>query len=68
MAGKASMALLATFLVAAATALQMLVDWLQEPKQGKSTIVVVGILAAGGLTFLALMLTLAASRRRLPWP
>ncbi len=60
--GKASLALLATFLVALATGLQMMVDWLQQPKEGKSTIVIIGILAAGGLTFLALLLTLAASR------
>lgn len=58
-------ALLAILLVGLATLLQMFVDWHQESvSQTWDPVVKAGILAAGGLSLLAVFLTLFGGGRR----
>ncbi len=51
-------ALLAILLVGIATLLQMMVDWHQQAETGWDPVVKAGILAAGGLSLLAIFLAL----------
>ncbi len=62
--GKAALALLATGLVAAATLLQMIIDWYQTEAQGVPMpgVIKMLILGAGALTLLALIVSVAAQR------
>ena len=63
--GRAGLALLGMVLVGLATLLQMFVDWHQQSvSQSVDPKVKLAILGAGALSLLAVLIGLAASRRR----